>query len=441
MKSLTVYCESYGCQMNAYDSEVIVSLMERDGCRIVASPDAADIIIVNTCSVRGHAENRAVGRLHDLSRHGRAALIVCGCMAQRLGETLFDMIPPLRGIAGPATYDRLPAAIDESIESGGRFTLLEMDGRTTYALSPRASRGGVSRYLAITLGCENFCSYCIVPYLRGTVRSKPPEAIVREALALCAGGAKELTLLGQNVIAYRWGSVDFLGLVERILRETDVARLRFMTSHPKDMTARIFEHMAREPRLCPHVHLPVQSGSDRVLGLMNRGYTRETYRDIVRRGREIVPGLALTTDIIVGFPTETGDDFRETLDLVGETRFEAAFTFKYSPRDGTAASAFPDDVPTEAKEERLRILNGTVAAARAEILSAQLGTDTEILLDGTVQKGEYRFWKGRTPHFRNVVVAGGELREGDIVPVTLKRLIHFTFEAEIRNPRNHDRNV
>jgi tRNA-2-methylthio-N6-dimethylallyladenosine synthase len=441
MKPLTVYCESFGCQMNAYDSEVILSLMRLGGYRVVASPHEADVILVNTCSVRAHAEERAIGRLHDLSRHRRAALVVCGCMAQRLGETLFDTVPPIRGIAGPASYDRLVAAIDESIETGGRFSLLESNPHATYATAQDAPRGSVSRYLAITLGCENYCSYCIVPFLRGPVRSKSPETILSEAVTLLASGAREITLLGQNVVAYRFGDVDFLGLLQRILAETDARRLRFLTSHPKDMDLRIFELMARDSRLCPHVHVPVQAGSDRILDLMNRGYTRDAYVALVREARRIVPGLALTTDVIVGFPTELDIDFQATLELLREVRFDAAFTFMYSVREGTAASRLDDDVPRETKKDRLKVLNDVVSAIRGEILAAEVGRQTEILLDGTVQKGEHLLWKGRTPHFRNVVVAGDHLRDGNIVSVRLTRLNHFTFEGDVCTPRDRRGNV
>jgi tRNA-2-methylthio-N6-dimethylallyladenosine synthase len=441
MSSLTVYCESFGCQMNAYDSEIITSLLEYRGHRIVESPADADVIIVNTCSVRAHAEERAIGRLHDLSRHAGAALVVCGCMAQRLGTALFDKLPGLRGVAGPESYDRLPAAIEEASSSGARFALLEASGTTTYALPKDAAGGGVSRYLAITMGCDNYCSYCIVPFLRGPVRSKAPETIAAEAAALCERGAREITLLGQNVIAYHHGETDFVSLVERILAESPVARLRFMTSHPKDTTARIFELMARERRVCPHLHLPIQSGSDRILGLMNRTYTRERYQEIVRDARAIVPDLALTSDVIVGFPTETEHDFQETLDAVEMARFDAAFTFKYSPREGTVAAKLDDDVTPEVKRERLRVLNDVVTSVRADILASQLGTRTEILLDGEVQKGEHRFRNGRTPHFRNVIVAGGDLKDGDIAPVTLKRLVNFTFEGDVAISQNLSQNL
>lgn len=430
MRTLTVYCESYGCQMNAYETEFIGSLLRERGHSLVASPDGADVIVVNTCSVREHAEQRAMGRLLDLSRHNSALLVVCGCMAQRMGRSLFDLAPSVRGIAGTDGYGSLPEAIAEAVETGGRFALLERDDATTYELLSTGYAGPVSRYVSITRGCENYCSYCIVPYLRGAVRSRPADSIVTEVTSLVEHGTKEITLLGQNVLAYRHDGIDFRGLATRVLDTTDVRRLRFLTSHPRDVSTDVFELMARERRLCSHIHLPVQSGSDRILEAMNRGYTRKRYLSVVRAARAIVPELAVTTDIIVGFPTETEDDFRETLDLVHEASFDSAFTFRYSPRSGTAASRMRDDIPLDVKRERLQRLNAAVLGERERILQSRLGTEAEILLDGTVQKGEHRFWKGRTPQFRNVILADDAAREGDIVRVVLRRITNFTFDGE-----------
>jgi tRNA-2-methylthio-N6-dimethylallyladenosine synthase len=416
--------------MNAYDTDVIVSLLEERGHAIVRSPEEADCIIVNTCSVREHAEQRAIGRLRDLSRHRDAVIVVCGCMAQRLGTALFDIVPAVRIVAGTDSYARVADAIVSTVDSGGRIALLDADDEAVWEGVGAVRRGPVSRYLSITRGCENYCSYCIVPYLRGKVRSRDAGSIIREISALVDGGAREVTLLGQNVIAYRNDFLDFTGLVRRILDETAVPRLRFLTSHPRDIGTGIFEVMAGDKRLCSHIHLPVQSGSDRILDAMNRGYTRARYLSAVRAARAIVDDIGITTDIIVGFPSETEADFRETLDLVHEARFDSAFTFQYSPRSGTAASERPDDVPSGIKKERLRALNAAVQEERANILRAQIGVQAEILLDGAVEKGEYRFLKGRTPQFRNVLVPCGDLKEGDIVRVVLRRLVNFTFEGD-----------
>lgn len=429
MSRLHAYYESFGCQMNVFDIEYIESSMREYGFDTVDSPGAADVIIVNTCSVREHAERRALGRLADISRY-EAVRVVCGCMAQRLGARLFDMVPGIDIIAGTDAYGKLPSAVRGVLDGGGRVALLDVDGSVSYPLGSLTGEGAVSRYVAITRGCENYCTYCIVPYLRGIVRSRSSDSIINEIERLSNANCKEVTLLGQNVMAFRDGACDFTGLLERLVAETGIERIRFLTTHPRDVTVRLFELMAAEPRLCPHIHLPLQSGSDRVLARMNRGYGLERYAGIVAAGKGALPDLAVSTDIIVGFPGESDDDFRRTLAAVEDIRFESAFTFKYSPRAGTPAAEFPDDVPGDVKRKRLRMLNETMARIRREELVSRLETTTEILLDGAVQKGEYRLWKGRTPQFRNVLVRGNNLGEGDFVEVKLKELRNFTYFGE-----------
>ena len=430
MKDIAFYAESFGCQMNAYDTDVISSLLVGRGARVVSSPAEADCIVVNTCSVRDHAERRAIGRLLDLSRHGHAMLAVCGCMAQRRGAELFEIVPSVRVIAGTGAYAALPMAIERALSTGERFALLDDGEEAAYEILPREGPGSVSRYVAITRGCESYCSYCIVPYLRGPLRSRSASSIVAEVAALERAGAREITLLGQNVIAYRDGDADFPVLAHRILAETGIPRLRFLTSHPRDVTADLFDLMASQPRFCAHIHLPVQSGSDRVLAAMNRGYTRDRYLALLAEGRSRVPDLAVTSDVIVGFPGETAREFDDTIDLVRRAGFDSSFTFVYSPRAGTAAAAIPDDVSADEKKRRLAVLNEVVQEERGRILRAQLGATAEILLDGAVQKGETRWLKGRTPQFRNVLVRANAGSPGEFVRVVLSRLVHFTFEGE-----------
>lgn len=430
MKNFRAYYETFGCQMNVFDIEVIESFMVGEGFSAVSSPEQADVIVINTCSVREHAELRALDRLANLSRNTDAILVVCGCMAQRLGDGLFDMVPRLDIIAGTDNYRLLPKAIVDVMQTGGRISLLDVDHNVSYPLGERSGHHSVSRYLAITRGCENYCTYCIVPYLRGKVRSRSISSIINEIHWLCQSNCKEVTLVGQNVMSYRDDEYDFPALLERIAGETGIARIRFLTTHPRDVTPRVFELMAAEPRISPHIHLPLQSGSDRILDLMNRGYRRNTYIHTIETARGIVPDLAVTTDVIVGFPGETEDDFRMTLETVDEIRFDAAFTFKYSPREGTPAALLPDDVPMDVKRERLRILNEKIRKIRRNILEGHIDSTAEILLDGVVQKGEYHLWKGRTPHFRNVLVYGNYLKDGDFVTVTLKELQNFTYIAE-----------
>jgi len=425
----SAYYESFGCQMNAFDTEIIESLLAGTGIMAVEDPAEADVIIVNTCSIREHAEQRAIGRLNDLSRHEGAILVICGCMAQRLGEKLFSLVPGASLVVGPDNYQGLPDAIAGCLEAGKRIADTKQDPDAAYRLETlRGER--VSRFLAITRGCGNFCSYCIVPYLRGPVRSRAADQIIEETRMMSEKGTREVTLLGQNVMAYRHGSTDFVTLLRRILNETDVARLRFLTTHPRDVDIEIFSLMEMQPRLCPHMHLPIQSGSDRILSLMRRGYTKEDYMEIVKRGKQIKPDLALSTDFIVGFPTETDGEFDETVEMVEKCGFDYAFSFKYSPRAGTASARMEDDVSDQLKKERLQILNDAIKRVRKSVLEKQVGTRDEILLDAEVKKGEYRFWRGRTPHFRNVTVAGDNFKPGDIINVTLNKIDNFTFAGE-----------
>lgn len=430
MKGIRFYAESYGCQMNAYETEFISARFLELGAEQVADPEKADCILVNTCSVREHAEQRALGRLRELGRYKNAVIAVCGCMAMRLGERLFEVSPAIRIVAGPDSYDGLAASVERAIHAGERFKMLDSDGKTVYEMPVLPMSTRVSRYVSITRGCANFCSYCIVPYLRGPLRSRSKESILKEVSAFYASGAREVTLLGQNVLAYRDGKIDFVSLLEEILEKCDMPRIRFLTSHPRDLRRNLLELMAREKRLCRHIHLPVQSGSDRILKAMNRGYSREEYLSLIEEARSLVPEIGLTSDIIVGFPGETISDFELTLEVVRRARFDAAFTFKYSPRIGTKAAELEDDVSPDEKAVRLRVLNEAVQECRREVLSSQIGKREEILLDGSVLKGETRVWKGRTTQFRNVLVRSGRFDEGAIISVVLKRLVNFTFEGE-----------
>ncbi|MBU8921386.1 MAG: tRNA (N6-isopentenyl adenosine(37)-C2)-methylthiotransferase MiaB [Bacteroidales bacterium] len=429
---MKTYYESFGCQMNAFDTEVIESMMIASGFETVQTAGEADVIVVNTCSVRENAEQRAIGRLNDLSRN-RAVLVVCGCMAQRMGDSLFKKVSGLSLIVGPDNYLGLVSAVISIIEGGEKNVITEQDENAAYRLGSTSDEKDkrVSRFLSITRGCENFCSYCIVPYLRGPVRSRDIAHILHEVDILTAAGAEEITLLGQNVMAYNRDGIDFTGLIRHILENSDIRRLRFLTTHPRDVDKKIFQIMNEDQRLCPHIHLPFQAGSDRVLSLMGRGYTRQHYLDIVSEARKIRPDLAITTDIIVGFPSETDADFEETLGVVRDCRFDSAFTFKYSPREGTSAYKMDDDVSSELKKERLARLNSLVQKIRKEILESRVGLTDEILLDARVKKGEYLFWKGRTPHFRNVLVSRADLNNGDVLQVYLTGIRNFTYIGEV----------
>jgi len=438
MNGKKVYFESFGCQMNAYDTEVLISKLLARGFSKVDKPENADVIVVNTCSVREHAESRAIGRLHELSRLQGSLTVVCGCMAQRMKDKLWKEIPSIDIIAGTESYNELPDEIESALISSQHKSLIaSLNSKDTYCIENGVKVSSkISRYLSITRGCNNYCSYCIVPYLRGKVRSKPPEVILRELKQVESEGAKEITLLGQNVSSYKYNGISFTDLLAIILKETVLKRIRFVTTHPGDVDFRIFELMASDRRLCPHIHLPIQSGSNRILEKMKRGYTVEHYLSIVQKAREIIPDIAFSTDIIVGFPGESEEDFKRTLEIIETVRFDSAFTFKYSPREGTMAFRMKDDVPLEVKKERLQRLNEKVQSIRKNILESLIGREDEILLDGTVKKGENQLLKGRTPHFRNVLLFDqDEKKIGSTVRVKLKELKGFTFFAEILNGR------
>ncbi len=418
--------------MNAYDTEVVSSALKSRGAAETDDPGEADVIIVNTCSVREHAEERAVSRIINLSIDNPARLVVCGCMAQRLKSKLFDIIPGIDILAGANSYRALPEAIEDVLKSGGRYTLFG-DEKISYSLSEPGYRKKPERYISITRGCNKFCSYCIVPYLRGRVRSKPPVRIIREIRGMVEGGAREVTLLGQNVMSYSYEDYGFAELLREVAEKTELERIRFLTTHPRDLSMKLFDLMLEYPAICPHIHLPVQSGSNRILDIMKRGYSREEYIDIVERARDRVSDLAFTTDIIVGYPTESEKDFQDTVDLAERIRFDAAFTFKYSPREGTRAAVLDDDVNREEKKRRLSLLNRKVCAIRREILEECVGSTEEILVDGRVKKGDNYYSKGRTRQFRNVMLEGSNTGEGELVTVKLRSLHNFTLIGEERS--------
>jgi len=337
--------------MNEYDSELIAGLLGRDGFRMVSAPEQADIVLVNACSVRDRAEQRIWGRLGELKRMKQdrpdLIFILCGCMAQRLGNEVIRRAPYVDMVAGPDTYRRLPGLIRHL--NGAPACIRELDPEETYSdiLPQRATT--VQAWVAITRGCDNDCSYCIVPSVRGPARSRPASDIVAEVRDAVGRGCKEITLLGQNVNAYRCDGLGFADLLRRLNETEGLERIRFTPSHPKDMTPGIIQAVAGSDRVCEHIHLPVQSGSTPVLEAMNRHYTADTYLRLVDLIRHSIPGVSITTDIIVGFPGEADADFQATLNMVREVSFDSAFMFRYSPRPGTAAVEMIDDVPEAVK--------------------------------------------------------------------------------------------
>ena len=353
-----VYIETYGCQMNVADTEVVFSLLGEEGYGRTEDMAEADVILANTCSVRDNAEQRIWGRIEQFQyqRKKRPGVLVgiLGCMAERLKDALLDS-GKVDVVAGPDAYRSLPRLLAAASQGHPQIDVLLSREETYGDITPvRVDTNGVSAFISIMRGCNNVCSYCVVPYTRGVERSRDPRTIVREACECAQQGYKEITLLGQNVDSYRWETLDFAGLLGLVAESVPALRIRFSTSNPQDISDAVLETMASHANICRHIHLPVQSGSDRMLELMRRRYTREGYLERVARIRTLMPDCAITTDVIAGFCSETEEDHRDTLSLFEAVGFDAAFMFQYSERPGTlAARKYPDDVPPAVKTRRL----------------------------------------------------------------------------------------
>jgi len=389
MTAPKVYVETYGCQMNVADSELIIGLLGREGYVTVEGPDGADVILVNTCAVRDHAERRVMGRVGELKRFKTpgGVLGVVGCMAQRLGSGLLERAPHVDLVVGPDGYRGLPDLI-ASARSGDRRADTDFKSWEHYEdVDPVRPQGGPSAFVTVQRGCDYRCTFCVVPMTRGPERSRKLDDVRREVERLVADGVSEVTLLGQTVNSYHDGQHDFGRLLRAVGGVPGIRRVRFTSPHPNDFSESVVAAMAEVPAVCEHVHLPVQSGSSRVLKRMLRRYTREQYLACVARLRAAVPGLALTTDIIVGSPGETEQDFGETETLVREVGFDDAFTFKYSPRDGTPALKIPDHVPDATAGERLERLIQTVRDVSRRKNVALVGTTHEVLVEKPARRG------------------------------------------------------
>ena len=387
---MKVYLETYGCQMNEYDSELIRSILKPHGYEFAGAVEEADVVLMNTCAIRENAHRKVFGRL-DLLRpmkKKKDPFIVglLGCMAQNLKEELFDH-PVVNLIVGPDNYKALPELIEKVKETREDVIEAFLSEYETYSDIAPSRVEGVNAWIAVMRGCDNFCSFCVVPYTRGRERSRPVESILNEVRGLAEKGYRQVTLLGQNVNSYRSEGAAFADLILRVADVPGIARVRFTSPHPKDFPAPLLEAIAGHPRICKHIHLPIQSGSDRILDLMNRTYTRKEYIGLVEKIRKLSPGIALTTDIIVGFPTETGEDFEETVRVMEGVRFDSAYIFKYSERKGTIASRkHPDDVPPEIKTERIVRLFDLQRGASLLKNREKIGARVEVLIEGEDEK-------------------------------------------------------
>ena len=396
-----LYIETYGCQMNVGDSEIVVSIMQQEGYRYTESLEEADIVLINTCSIRDNAEQRIWGRLSEMRhmRKKKPSLIVgiIGCMAERLKEELTKGGTGVDIVAGPDAYRDLPRLVRE-VDNGSAGVNVELSKEETYAeIAPvRLDKNGVSAFIAIMRGCNNYCSYCVVPYTRGIERSRDAQTIVAEARTLFENGYREVTLLGQNVNSYRTGEVDFPELLKQVAEISPLLRVRFATSHPKDISDKLLETMASMPNICKAIHLPAQSGSSEMLKRMNRKYTREWYLERVAAIRRYMPDCAITTDLIAGFAHETEEEHAETISLMKEVGYDFAYMFKYSERPGTFAQRnLGDDVPEDVKTRRLTEIIDLQNRLSEESNKRDIGKEFEILVECTSKRSEEQL-SGRT---------------------------------------------
>lgn len=424
--SKKIYIETYGCQMNVGDSEVIFSILGKEGYERTESMDEADVILANTCSVRDNAEQRIWGRIEvfhkQKEKRGGVVVGIVGCMAERLKDKLLDT-HKVDLVAGPDSYRTLPALLRDIAPDKPQINVM-LSHEETYAdiVPVRTDRNGVSAFISIMRGCNNVCSYCVVPYTRGAERSRDPKTIVDEARDVFSKGYKEVTLLGQNVDSYNWNpedgqGCDFPDLLEMVAGISPELRVRFATNHPKDISDKLIDTMAKYDNICEHIHLPVQSGSDRLLEKMRRRYTSGWYLDRVARIREVMPGCGITTDVIAGFCSETEEDHRHTLELFRKVGFDYAYMFYYSERPGTlAARHYPDDVPPDVKTRRLNEIIALQNELSLKSNRNDIGKVFRVLVEGPSKKNPEELC-GRSGSNKMCVFPGGGHKAGDYVDV------------------------
>lgn len=433
------YIETYGCQMNVADSEVVAAILTAKGFEHTKDKNEADIILVNTCSVRENAEQRVRGRVQGFSeirkRNPHLLVGIMGCMAERLGENLFEQEKNVNIVVGPDAYMDLPLLIEKAAK-GEKAINIELSETETYKdICPsRIDETTISGFVSIMRGCNNFCTYCIVPYTRGRERSRSPHSIVAEVIDLQRRGFKEVTLLGQNVNSYHYkdetSDINFPALLETVARTVPQMRIRFATSHPKDMSDATLETIARYPNICKAIHLPVQSGSNSVLKDMNRKYTREWYLDRIAAIRRIIPECGISTDVFVGFHNESEADFQQTLELMQQVGFDLAYMFKYSERPGTMASKrLPDNVDEETKGRRLQQLIDLQTGWSLESNHRDIGKTFEVLVEGISKKSPDEMF-GRSSQNKVIVFPCKTAKAGDLIQVKVKDCTSATLIGE-----------
>lgn len=444
-----LYLESYGCQMNFSDSEIVASILAKEGYETTTDLDSADLVLINTCAIRDNAEQRIRNRLTHFNRlkkeNPNFLIGILGCMAERVKEKLLEQEHLVDLVVGPDAYRSLPGLIEE-ISDGRKAVNVLLSREETYAdISPiRLNSNGITAFISIMRGCDNMCSFCVVPFTRGRERSRDPRSIINEAQELYNNGYKEITLLGQNVDSYRWNitkkgeiinpedqTVNFAQLLEKVALVAPDLRIRFSTSHPKDMTDDVLHTMAKYDNICKYIHLPVQSGNSDVLKRMNRGYTREWYMDRIAAIRRIMPDCAISTDLITGFCGETAEEHADTISLMKEIDYEYAYTFKYSERPKTLAERkYADDIPEEVKQARLEEIVEVQRASSLMRNEACIGKTYEVLIEGVSKKSDHELY-GRTTQNAVVVFEKGDYKPGMYINVKITDCTSATLMGEV----------
>jgi len=424
MQKNNVYIETYGCQMNTADTEIILGILKKQGYDVTEKPENADVILLNTCSIRDNAEQRIYGRIGNLKtlKYKKPELIlgILGCMAERLKKDLIEDKKVVDLIVGPDEYRRLPEYIDVAF-NGDKGIGVKLSRTETYDDIEPHREDGLSAWISVMRGCDKFCTFCVVPFTRGRERSRSLESIIAEIENLSQRGFKDVSLLGQNVNSYQDEDNDFADLLAAAACVDRTMRIRFTTSHPQDLSDKLLYTIAEHPNLCKFIHLPVQSGSNRILELMNRTYTVEHYLNLIDKAKRIIPGVSFSTDIISGFPTETWEDHFATLEVLKQVRYDGAYMFKYSPREGTKAFKMTDDVPEEVKSKRLQEIIDMQQQISFEKNQELIGKEEVILVESFSKKSN-EFFAGRTDTNKMVIIpVNQQIKHGDYVKVKISK--------------------
>jgi tRNA-2-methylthio-N6-dimethylallyladenosine synthase len=440
MSKNNIYIETYGCQMNFADTELVMGILSNQGYELAKNIDDANVILLNTCSIRDNAEQKIYNRLEHLKAYKKnnpgTIIGILGCMAERLRKSLIEEKKIVNLVVGPDEYRRLPEFIDSAF-GGEKGIGVKLSRTETYDDIIPYREDGLSAWISVMRGCDKFCTFCVVPYTRGRERSRSLTSIVSEIQQLSNRGFREITLLGQNVNSYNDEGNDFADLLAATAVVDRSIRIRFTTSHPQDLSNKLLNTIAEHQNICNYIHLPVQSGSNRILELMNRTYTIEHYLNLIEKARKIIPDVSFSTDIIAGFPTETVEDHLMTLDVIQRVRYDGAFMFKYSPREGTKAYTMVDDISEEIKSKRLNDIIELQQKISFEINKNQIGKEEVILIEGSSKKSD-DFLAGRTDSNKIVIIPrGGEISEGDYVKVRINRATSATLFADVVEIINH----